>query len=172
MENYLKMVTNELKCAQLTIKILQEERINTEKSLNKNNLWKRVEYYMQGKTNSENEGNNHKSRNAYIPVLTNRCAPKDIEGKEMRKSRIENVKNKTKKEKKMKQKIIIIGDSNVKGMAKEPKYRLNQEFEIQGITKPESTLEKLVKTTYSDLKTLTKRDVFSIQYLFSIPDIR
>jgi hypothetical protein len=47
-------------------------------------------------------------------------------------------------------------DSHARGMATEFKYRLNQEFEIQGIIKPGSTLEKLVKMTYSDLKTLNK----------------
>jgi hypothetical protein len=54
----------------------------------------------------------------------------------------ENVRNKTKKENKMKQKIIIMGDSNARGMAKELKYRLNQEFEIQGIIKHGSTCDK------------------------------
>jgi hypothetical protein len=48
-------------------------------------------------------------------------------------SRIENVRNKTKKEKKIKQKIIIIGDNHTRGMAKELKYRLNQEYEIQAL---------------------------------------
>jgi hypothetical protein len=175
MKDYLKVVTTELKPAQLIIKILQEERINTEKSLNKDNLLKHMEYHMQGKTSSSKnewtkiQANNHKSRklnsctdcirqqNAYIPILTNRYAPKNTEGKKMIKSRIENVRNKTMKEKKRKQKIIIIGDSHGRGMAKELKYRLNQEFEIQGIIKPGSTLEKLVKTTYSDSKNSNKQ---------------
>ena len=84
---------------------------------------------------------------------------KDIEERKMIKSRIQNVRNKTKKENKIKQKIITMGDSHTRGMAKELKYRLNQEFEIQGIIKPGSTLEQRVKMSYSDLKTLTKTDV-------------
>jgi hypothetical protein len=50
-------------------------------------------------------------------------------------------------------------DSHARGLAKELKYSLNHEFEIQGFIKPESTLENLVKMTFSDLKPLTKRDV-------------
>jgi hypothetical protein len=60
---------------------------------------------------------------------------------------------------KKKQKIIIMGDSHARGLAKELKYKLNHEFEVQGIIKPGSTLENLVKTTCSDLRTLTKRKV-------------
>jgi hypothetical protein len=36
---------------------------------------------------------------------------------------------------------------------------LNHEFETQGFIKPGSSLENLVKTTFSDLKSLTKRDI-------------
>ena len=44
MKDYLKVVTTELKSAQLIIKILQEEsRINGDKSLNKDNLLKCME---------------------------------------------------------------------------------------------------------------------------------
>ena len=68
--------------------------------------------------------------------------PKDIEERKMIKSRIQNVRNKTKKENKIKQKIITMGDSHTRGMAKELKYRLNQEFEIQGIIKHGSTCDK------------------------------
>jgi hypothetical protein len=177
MKDYLKVVTTELKSVQLIIKILQEEsRMNADKSLNKDNLVKCMEYNTHDKTSSENEwieiqSKIHKVRkmnrptdckrkqNSYIPVLTNRYAPKDNEVTKVTKSRIESLRNKTKKESEIKQKIIIMGDSHARGMAKELKYRLNQEFEIQCIIKPGSTLEKLVKTTYSDLKTLTKRDV-------------
>jgi hypothetical protein len=122
MKDYLKVVTTELKSAQLIIKILQEEsRMNADKSLNKDNLVKCMEYNTHEKTSSGNEwieiqSKNHKVRkmnrptdckrqqNSYIPVLTNRYDPKDIEVTKMKKSRIENVRNKTKKENKTKQK--------------------------------------------------------------------
>jgi hypothetical protein len=111
----------ELKSAQLIIKILQKEsRINADKSLNKDNLLKCMEYKHE-KTSSENEwieiqSKNHtvrkmnrptdckRQQNSYIPVLTNRYDPKDNEVKKMTKFRIENVRNKTKKENKIKQK--------------------------------------------------------------------
>jgi lysophospholipase L1-like esterase len=44
-------------------------------------------------------------------------------------------------------------------LANELKYRLNHEFETQGVIKPGSTLGKLVNISSSDLKTLTKRDI-------------
>jgi hypothetical protein len=53
---------------------------------------------------------------------------------------------------------MVLGGSYARGLAKELKYRLNHEFEIEGI-KHGSTVENLVKMTCSNLKTLTKRDV-------------
>jgi hypothetical protein len=44
-----------------------------------------------------------------------------------------------------------MGDSHERGLARELKYRLNYEFEIQVIIKLGSTLEKLVKTTCLEL---------------------
>jgi hypothetical protein len=87
-----------------------------------------------------------RQQNSYIPVITNRYAPQDIEATKETKLRLENVGNKTKKENmrdrtkkenKTKQKIIIVGDSHARGMAEELKCRLSQEFEIQGIVKPD-----------------------------------
>jgi hypothetical protein len=52
-----------------------------------------------------------------------------------------------------------MGDSHAKGLANELKYKLNHEFELLGIIKPGCTLEKLLRTTCLDLKTLTKRNV-------------
>jgi hypothetical protein len=60
---------------------------------------------------------------------------------------------------KEKRKIIVLGDSHVKGLASELKHRLNKEFKIFGRAKPESTLVSTVNTPCSDLKTLKKNDV-------------
>jgi hypothetical protein len=60
---------------------------------------------------------------------------------------------------KVKHKIRILGDSHARGLANELKYRLNHEFETQGVIKPGSTLGKLVNISSSDLKTLTKSDI-------------
>jgi hypothetical protein len=84
---------------------------------------------------------------------------KDTEAIKTTKLRSNNVSYKNEKIVKKKQKIVIMGDSNARGLAKEFKYRLNHEFEIQGIVKPGSTLANLVKSTCSDLKSLTKRNV-------------
>jgi hypothetical protein len=75
------------------------------------------------------------------------------------KLRTNNVSYRNEKIGKKKRKFIVMGDSHARGLAKELKYSLNHEFEVQGFIKPVSTLENLVKTTFSDLKTSTKRDV-------------
>jgi hypothetical protein len=84
---------------------------------------------------------------------------KDAEVKKATKLRTNNVGYTNEKIGKKKRKIIVMGDSHARGLAKELKYGFNHEFEIQGIIKPGSTLKNLVKMTCSDLKTLTKRDV-------------
>jgi hypothetical protein len=59
----------------------------------------------------------------------------------------------------VKHKIRILGDSHARGLAKELKYSLTQEFETQGVVKLGSSLEKLVNTSRPDLKALTMGDV-------------
>jgi hypothetical protein len=59
----------------------------------------------------------------------------------------------------VKHKVRILRDSHARGLAKELKYNLTQEFETQGVVKPGSSLENLVNTSSSDLKALTMSDV-------------
>jgi hypothetical protein len=66
---------------------------------------------------------------------------KDAEVSKTMKLRTNNVSYTNEKIGKKKQKIIVMGDSHARGLAKELKCILNHEFEIQGIIKPESTLE-------------------------------
>jgi hypothetical protein len=84
---------------------------------------------------------------------------KDAEVNKMTKLRTNSVNYTNEKIGKKNKKTAVMGDSHARGLAKELKYRLNHELEIRGIKKPGSTLLKLVKTTCSDLKTLTKRGV-------------
>jgi hypothetical protein len=60
---------------------------------------------------------------------------------------------------KEKQKIIVLGDSHVKGMASELGHRLNNEFETLDVAKPGPMLVNVVNSPCSDLKTLKKNDV-------------
>jgi hypothetical protein len=56
-------------------------------------------------------------------------------------------------------KIVILGDSHVKGIATELKCNLNPDFKVTGIAKPGSTLVNIAKSSCSDTKTLKKTDV-------------
>ena len=120
----------ELKSAQQVIKILQEERVSVDVHNSK------IQYNVLSKTGQ------------------------DIEAYRM-KLGMKNVKNvniNSDNSKRVKHKIRILGDSHARGLATELKHRLNQEFEIQGVIKPGSTLEKLTNSVSSDLKELTKKD--------------
>jgi hypothetical protein len=92
----------------------------------------------------------------------------DADRNKTRKPRAINVNNGNKAKKvefssvksgKEKRKIIVLGDSHVKGLARELKHNLNKEFEILGMAKPGSTLADIVNTPCSGLKTLKKNDV-------------
>jgi hypothetical protein len=56
----------------------------------------------------------------------------------------------------IKHEIRILGDSHARGLAKELKHKLNQEFDVQGVITPGATLDKLITSASSDLKTSTK----------------
>jgi hypothetical protein len=71
------------------------------------------------------------------------------------KERLNKASHTSEKIGKVKHKISVIGDSHAKGLANELKYKLTRDFEIQGATKPGSTLVNLVNTTSA----LTKSDV-------------
>jgi hypothetical protein len=106
------MVTMELKSAQQLIRILHEEKV------------------LVDEINLRNHEN-------LLPKIH-----QDTEANLKKKLRSKNMYEKSDKIGKVKHKIRILGDSNARGLAKELKYRLNQEFEVQGVIKPGSTLEK------------------------------
>ncbi|PNF30585.1 hypothetical protein B7P43_G09959 [Cryptotermes secundus] len=56
-------------------------------------------------------------------------------------------------------KIVIIGDSHSRGLAKEVKHQLDKNFEVIGFVKPGAGTEKIVKSGMSDIAKLTKSDV-------------
>jgi hypothetical protein len=49
--------------------------------------------------------------------------------------------------KKKKHRIILLGDSHARGIAKELQYQLGYDFEVQGIVKPGVSAESIVKST-------------------------
>jgi hypothetical protein len=60
------------------------------------------------------------------------------------------------KEKKEKKKILILGDSHAKYIAKEVQYIVDQDFEMQAIVKPGANNEPIVNMTNSDIARLIK----------------
>lgn len=120
----------ELKSAQQLIKILHEERVSVDVHNPK------IQYNVLPKTGQDIE--------AYRMKLGLK--------------NVKNAKNVNINLKMVEHKRRILGDSHARGLAIELKYRLNQEFEIQGVIKPVSTLEKLTNSASTDLKDLTKKD--------------
>ena len=56
-------------------------------------------------------------------------------------------------------KVVIIGDSHSRGLAKEVQHHLDKNFEVIGFVKPGAGTEKIVKSGMSDIANLTKSDV-------------
>jgi hypothetical protein len=136
---HFQVLTNELKSAQQIIKILHEDRIKIISNL-------------------ENRYNS--LQQTYANAVVNKMKkPKGINLSDS------NTANKTKNiifpnvKVGGEQKIVILGDSHVKGLAAELKRSLNDEFESLGIAKPGSSLVNSVKSHFSGLKTLKKSDV-------------
>jgi hypothetical protein len=136
---YLQILNNELKSAQHIIKLLQEDKLYNI-NLEKRDIPSRQTYAdivanrvkTTKQVNKSGTNNNNK--------LTNIVYPKVKSGKKQHR-------------------IIIFGDSHVKGMAAELKHNLNDDFEAIGIAKPGSTLVNIAKSTCCDTKTLKKTDV-------------
>jgi hypothetical protein len=56
-------------------------------------------------------------------------------------------------------KIIILGDSHVRGCAQEVQHNLGHDFNIQGIVKLGANTEIIVNTSTKIIEKLTKKDV-------------
>jgi predicted nucleic acid-binding Zn-ribbon protein len=136
---YLQILNNELKSVQLTIKLLQEDKLNNinleKRDIPFNQTYADIVANRVKTTNQDNKsGTNNDNK------LTNIVLPKVKLGKKHHR-------------------IVILGDSHVKGMATELKHSLNDDFEAIGIAKPGSMLVNITKSTCSDIKTLKKTDV-------------
>jgi hypothetical protein len=73
---------------------------------------------------------------------------------------VRNCKIKSNKSTKVKQNILIIGESHVQGITSEIQLNLDDDFEIQGIVKPGSNLAAITHTVNRDTGDLTKQDAF------------
>jgi hypothetical protein len=70
-----------------------------------------------------------------------------------------DVLNKNKVGNKRNHKVVIIGDSHSRGMAKEVQHQLNKNFEVIGYVNPGSGAEEIVNSAMSDIVNLSKSDV-------------
>jgi len=73
-----------------------------------------------------------------------------------------NSKIKLNKSTKIKQKILVIGDSHARGIASEIQLNLSNDLEIQGIVKPGSDLAAITHTINRDTGALTKQDAVAV----------
>jgi hypothetical protein len=56
-------------------------------------------------------------------------------------------------------KVVIIGDSHSRGLAKQMQYHLKKNFEVTGFVKPGAGAEEIVNLAMSDIVNLTKSDM-------------
>jgi predicted phosphodiesterase len=61
--------------------------------------------------------------------------------------------------KKMKHRILIIGDSHGRECASNIKYNLENDFEVQGVINPGTGLKEITNSMKKEIKRLTKKDV-------------
>jgi hypothetical protein len=104
----------------------------------------------------------------------------EVNGKKKQKSQSSNLDNKTKPSQplstigtskrmvkvynnkagnKRNHKLVIMGDSHSRGLAKEVKNHLSKNFEVIGLVKPGTGAEIIVNSAMSDIANLTKSDV-------------
>jgi hypothetical protein len=75
---------------------------------------------------------------------------------------VRNSKITSNKSTKVKQKILVIGDSHTRGIASEIQLNLDDDFEIQGIVRPGSDLAAITHTVNRDTGALTKQDAIVV----------
>jgi hypothetical protein len=56
-------------------------------------------------------------------------------------------------------KILIIGESHVRGLSDKVSYDLDDTFSVIGLTKPNADIEGIASSIYTSIDNLTKRDV-------------
>jgi predicted phosphodiesterase len=63
---------------------------------------------------------------------------------------------------KLKHNILIIGDSHSRALAINLRHNLNDEYKVQGLTKPGSDLSDILNSNIQDITEFTKKDVVII----------
>jgi RNase H-fold protein (predicted Holliday junction resolvase) len=149
----------ELEMKTLTAKIESIKMRNNNSEMNKEN-WSEVH---KGKKIPVVVNSQHRwvTNNPYQPLMSlndngSEGSPTVIE---------QNYKKQVKtleKESKTRKKIILIGDSNVKGMAKEIQHKLDNSYSVQGLSKPGTELKNILYTNANEYMKLTKNDTIII----------
>ena len=69
---------------------------------------------------------------------------------------------KTDKERKLKKRILITGDSHTRGMATELQHNLDKNYIVEGIVKPGADVEVMLHSNMKYCKNLTNKDILII----------
>jgi hypothetical protein len=135
--------------------------LNDESSINNedNKCWREVRRKNRGSANMKQD-------TFMIPVIVNSFQLLNLENSyETSEGQTEfhripaKARGKTVKSNKKTNKIILLGDSRARNIAKQLQYNLGQQFQVIGLVKPGSRLEDITNTMKSDLKELTNKDV-------------
>jgi hypothetical protein len=60
-------------------------------------------------------------------------------------------------------KILLIGDSHIKGLSSELRYNLGDTCDILGIVKPNANTKQLTTTSVQEVKKLTQKDILVLR---------
>jgi lysophospholipase L1-like esterase len=135
--------------------------LNDDSSINNedNMCWREVRRKNRGSTNMKHT--------FMIPTIVNSFQLLNLEENnyETSEGRTEfhripaKARGKTVKSNKKTNKVILLGDSHARNIAKELQHNLGQQFKVIGLVKPGSRLKDITDTMKSDRKELTNKDV-------------
>ena len=185
MKDYIQALTTELKSAQLIIKILQGElQSKRTEPTTTQNLPKCVNYKPHVKNNSESVSesewtefrkNYHKSKSPkntsrclkqltpHIPLGDNRFVP--LSNLQDDTHQPNNVHHKSqpaqlpKTNCKNQRKVILLGDSHIRGCSEKLADLLRNSFRVIGITKPNANVKAVTDSINLKTEKLTRKDV-------------
>ena len=185
MKDYIQALTTELKSAQLIIKILQGElQSKRTEPTTTENLPTCVNYNPHVKNNNESVSesewtefrkNNHKSKlskntsrclkqlTPHIPLGDNKFAP--LSNLQDDTHQPTNVHHKSqpaqlpKTNCKNQRKVILLGDSHIRGCSEKLADLLGNSFRVIGITKPNANVKAVTDSINLKTEKLTRKDV-------------
>ena len=167
MKEYIHVLSTELKSAQLIIKILQDELKSVIEPPTIENLPRRENFNPQVDNNSESgwiefRRNTHKTKQPkntpkclkqltpYIPLNDNRFAPLSNLQEEMHQPTYVQGKSQpaqlSKTNGKHQRKVILLGDSHIRGCSEKLADLLGKSYSVIGIIKPKARVRAITQS--------------------------